>query len=160
MSISYHGNELIDVAIGIERRGIMFYDVLARSTNNARAREVFQYLAGMEREHIRAFEGMLTAADRKEHPETYAGEYGDYLQALADNAVFTDDSITSDLVSQADNDLAAVELGIGAEKDSILFYYEMMDLVPRRERVMIGKIITEEKSHLRQLAELKKVLKA
>ena len=30
MSIPYYGNELIDIAIGIERRGIMFYDVLAR----------------------------------------------------------------------------------------------------------------------------------
>jgi len=160
VSIPYYGNELINIAIGIERRGIMFYDILARSTKNAKAREVFQYLAGMEREHIRVFEGMLSTTDKEEHPETYAGEYGAYLQALADNAVFTDDSITSDLISQADNDLAAVELGIGAEKDSILFYYEMMELAPRPERAMINKIITEEKLHLQRLAELKQALKA
>jgi rubrerythrin len=160
VSIPYYGDELINIAIGIERRGIMFYDVLARSTGDARTREIFQYLSGMEREHIRAFEGMLGAADREEHPETYAGEYGAYLQALADSAVFPDDATTSELVSQAEGDLAAVALGIGAEKDSILFYYEMMELASPREKAMIRKIINEEKSHLRQLTELHKILAA
>ncbi len=52
MSISFYGNELINIAIGIERRGIAFYDVMAKSTQNAQARDVFCYLVGMEREHI------------------------------------------------------------------------------------------------------------
>jgi len=42
MSISFYGNELINIAIGIERRGLAFYDVMAKSTGNAAAREIFQ----------------------------------------------------------------------------------------------------------------------
>ena len=160
MSIAYYGNELINIAIGIERRGIAFYDTMARSAENAATRDVFQRLADMEREHIKIFQDMLGEADKHETPETYAGEYEAYLQALVDNAVFTDDLATSEMASQVDNDIKAIELGISAEKDSILFYYNMKELMPRRGQAMVDKIITEEKSHLRQLSELKKKLTA
>ena len=158
MSISFYGNELINIAIGIERRGIAFYDVLAQSTQNTKAREIFQYLVGMERDHILVFQGMLDEVDKHEVPEAYAGEYGAYLQALSDSAVFTDDAVTSELAAQSENDIAALELGINAEKDSILFYYEMREMMPKAARVKIDKIIAEEKQHLRQLSEFKKTL--
>jgi rubrerythrin len=160
VSISFYGNELINIAIGIERRGIAFYDVLARSTQNIKAREIFQYLVGMERDHIRIFQSMLDEADKYEVPEAYAGEYAAYLQALVDSAVFTDDTVTSELATQSENDIAAIELGISAEKDSILFYYEMREIVPKSARATIDKIIAEEKLHLRQLSELRKMLAA
>ncbi|MEJ2046497.1 MAG: ferritin family protein [Dehalococcoidia bacterium] len=158
MSISFYGNEIINIAIGIERRGIAFYDVLARSTQNAKARQIFQYLVGMEREHILIFQDMLDEADKYEVPEAFAGEYGAYLQALVDSAVFTDDAVTSELATQSENDIAALELGINAEKDSILFYYEMREMMPKAARAKIDKVITEEKQHLRQLSELRNTL--
>lgn len=160
MSISFSGSELINIAIGIERRGIVFYDVLARSTKNAKARDIFHYLVGMERDHIQVFKNMLDEADKYEIAETYAGEYAAYLQALVNSAVFTDDLATSEMATRAESDIAAIELGIGAEKDSILFYYEMKEIMPERARPTIDKVIAEEKLHLRQLSDLKKELAA
>ena len=160
MSIVFSGNELIDIAIGIETRGITFYDIMAKSTDNEIASQVFQNLADMEREHIRIFQEMLDEADKYQPLEdkNEEEEYASYLQALIDNAVFTDDMITSEMATQADSDIQAVELGISAEKDSILFYYEMRDIMPQQALPMINRIITEEKSHLRQLSEVKKRL--
>ena len=158
MAITFSASELINIAIGIERRGIAFYDTMARSTENAEARDVFQYLADMERTHIRIFQGMLGEADKYQPPESYAGEYAAYLQALVDSAVFTDDSITSEMATQLSSDIEAMELAIGAEKDSILFYYEMQEIMPHRAQPTVNKIITEEKSHLRELSELKQKL--
>lgn len=158
MSISFYGNELINIAIGIERRGIAFYDVMAKSTRSAAAQDVFHYLVGMEREHIQAFQNMLDEADRYEIPETYAKEYGAYLQALVDSAVFTDDMVASEMATQADSDIKALELAISAEKDSILFYYGMKEIMPKRAHPTLDKIIAEEKLHLSQLSELKKKL--
>ncbi len=160
MSISFSGSELINIAVGIERRGIAFYDTMAKSTGNTVARDAFQYLADMERQHIQIFQGMLGEADKYQIPETYAGEYAAYLQALVDSAVFTDDLFTSELASRADSDIEAIELAIGAEKDSILFYYEMKEIMPQPAQPMVNRIITEEKSHLEQLSELKKKLGA
>ncbi len=160
MSISFSGSELINIAIGIERRGIAFYDIMTKSTENAAARNVFQYLADMERQHIQIFQGMLGEANKYQPSETYAEEYAAYLQALVDNAVFVDDMVTSEMATQADSDIEAVELAISAEKDSILFYYEMKDIMPQRAQPTVNKIVTEEKSHLKQLAELKRNLAA
>ena len=158
MSISFSGNELINIAIGIERRGIAFYDIMTRSTKNTTARDVFQYLADMERQHIQIFQGMLGEADKYQIPETYAGEYAAYLQALVDSAVFTDDMVTSEMATKAGSDIEALELAISAEKDSILFYYGMKEMMPQQAQPTVKKIITEEKSHLRQLSALKKKL--
>ncbi len=158
MTITFSASELINIAIGIERRGIAFYDTMARSTENAEARDIFQCLADMERTHVRIFQGMLGEADKYQPPESYAREYAAYLQALVDSAVFTDDSITSEMATQLSSDIEAMELAIGAEKDSILFYYEMKEIMPQRAQPTVNKIITEEKSHLRELSELKKKL--
>jgi rubrerythrin len=157
MSVSFSGSELINIAIGIEGRGIAFYDAMADSTKNAAAAEVFRYLADMEREHLRTFQGMLSQADKFQFSET-AGEYAVYLQTLVDSSVFSDEVIASKLARGAESDIAALELAIGAEKDSILFYYEMREIMPQRAQATVSKIIGEEKSHLRQLSDLKKRL--
>ena len=160
MAITFSGSELINIAIGIERRGIVFYDTMAKSTENATTRDVFKYLADMERMHIHIFQGMLSEADKYQIPETYDGEYTAYLQALVESAVFTDDAITSEMATRTSRDIEALELAIGAEKDSILFYYEMKEIMPQRAQATVDNIIAEEKSHLRQLAELKAKLAA
>lgn len=160
MSISFSGSELISIAIGIERRGIAFYDIMAKSTRNAVARDVFQHLIDMERQHVQIFQGMLEEADKYQIPEAHAGEYAPYLRALVDSAVFTDDFVTSEMATGVGSDIGAVELAISAEKDSILFYYEMKDIMPQRAQPTVNKIIAEEKSHLRQLSEVKKKLAA
>jgi len=158
MSISFSGSELINIAIGIERSGIAFYDIMAKSTQNATAREVFQYLTDMERQHIQIFQDMLSKADKYQIPDTYTGEYTAYLQALVDSAVFTDDFATGEMATRVGSDIEAVELAINAEKDSLLFYYEMRDIMPQRAQSTVSKILAEEKTHLRQLSEVKKKL--
>lgn len=158
MSIVFSGRELINIAIGIERRGITFYDVMAKSTDNEIARAAFEGLVEMEREHLKTFQDMLSETDKSQSRETSSQEYSDYAQTLIDEAVFTDDTITSEIAMQADSDIKAIELGISAEKDSILFYYEMKDNIPQRIVPLINRIIAEEKSHLQQLSEIKKKL--
>ena len=158
VSISFSVSELINIAIGIERKGIAFYDIMAKSTENTAARGVFHCLTDMEREHVKIFQSMLNEADKYQPSETLTEEHTDYLQALVDNAVFTDAQITSEMAIQADSDMKALEFAIGVEKDSILFYYEMRDIMPKQAYPILNGIIAEEKSHLKQLFELKKEL--
>lgn len=158
MSIVFSANELINMAIGIERRGITFYDIMAKSTDNDQARDIFEGLVKMERQHLKTFQEMLDEAGGEPPPETSSQEYAGYFQALVDSTVFTDDMITSEMATGAENDIQALELGISAEKDSILFYYEMKNLMPQRYTSVVNEIIAEEKSHLQQLTEIKKKL--
>ncbi len=160
MSISLSASEILQIAIGIERRGIAFYDVMAKSVQNAETRKVFQNFARMEQYHVKIFQDMLDEADKYEPAQADSEEYDAYVQALGDSAVFTDDMITSEMATKTESDIEALELAIGAEKDSILFYYEMKELLPQRVHPTVNRVITEEKSHLRQLSELKKKLVA
>lgn len=160
MSISFSISELINIAMSIERRGIAFYDTMSKSTENQAARDSFYYLADMEREHVKIFQRLLDEIDKYRVPGSYSGEYIAYLQALVDSAVFTDEMATSGMVTRAGSDIEALELAIGAERDSILFYYEIREVIPQQAHSAVNKIITEEKSHLRQLSELKKKLAA
>ena len=152
--------ELIDLAISIERRGIAFYDVMGKSTENAAAREVFQYLTAMEREHLQIFQGMLAEAEKRQSPSAENEEHTAYLQTLVDTAVFSDDLITSEMATQTETDIRAIELAISAEKDSILFYYELRESMPGRAHATVNRILAEEKSHLKKLSDLKKKLTA
>lgn len=158
MSIIFSGNELLNVAISIERRGMTFYDIMAKSADNEVARAVFEALVNMEREHITIFEDMIDEIGLSHVPESASPEYSGYLQALIEDSVFTDDMITSEMATQADSDIKALELAISAEKDSILFYYEMKELMPKQVYPVIERVILEEKSHLQQLTEVKKRL--
>jgi rubrerythrin len=154
------GSELVEVALGIERNGIAYYGALAESTIDAPLKGTFRDLAGMERKHIEIFQKMLTSVGKYQLPygPESEQEYELYLKALVDSAVFADDKVALQMARSSASPAEAIQTAMGAEKDSILFYNEMRDLVPQRERPIVDGIINEEKSHLRQLSSLKKKL--
>ncbi|MCL0098440.1 hypothetical protein M1O16_01040 [Dehalococcoidia bacterium] len=127
---------------------------------NAEASELFRHLGEMERQYVQIFRDMPGEAGKYQPSESDTEEYAAYLKALVDSAVFTDDLITSGMAANADSDIEALQLAIGAEKDAILFYYLMRDIMPPRTHPVVNKIIAEEKLHLRQLSEAKKRLAA
>ena len=158
MGIFFSGRELLEIAIGIERNGAIFYDSLAGFTKNPGARDTYKNLADKEREHSAIFQRMLDSVGESKPPETFTEQYNLYLKALIDSLVFADDKVSLKMAKNVNNDAEAIQIGMGAEKDSILFYVEVKDLARRSDRKVVRKIIEEEKSHLRQLTEIKKSL--
>jgi len=154
----FSGGELINIAIGIEKNGIAYYESLAKSTTDTSQKDSYNYLADMERKHMETFQNMLNSVGK--YQPTYTGEdeeeYELYLKALVDSAVFTNDEVARQIAQKASSPSEAIQIALGAEKDSILFYSEMRDLVPEKDRPLIWGIINEEKSHIRQLSSLKK----
>lgn len=154
MSVFFSGKELLETAIGIERNGVAFYDSLASSARNETVKHLYQHLADEERRHIEVFTNMLSSVADYRSPESYTEEYANYLRALTGSAVFTDDQSARDLAQRVTSDAQAIKIGMQAEKDSILFYSEMRDLVRRSDREVIAKIIEEERAHLKRLLDL------
>ena len=158
MGVFFSGRELINIAVGIERNGAVFYDSLADSTRDAAVQGTYKYLADKEKEHIGIFRNMLGSVGDYQPPETLTEEYDSYLKALTDSLVFTDDQVAREIARKVNSDIEAIQIALGAEKDSILFYSEIRDLVRMPDRDVVNKIIEEEKSHVRQLSDLKKDL--
>ena len=158
MANLFTASEVVQAAIQIERNGEVFYDTLASSARDAGARELYTYLSGEEGKHAEVFQKMLEAVGEYRPQESFPGEYEAYMRALAESRVFTDDKVARDMASHAASPAEAIRIAQGAEKDSILFYYEMRALVPEREHGTLNRLIDEEKSHLRRLTELAKSL--
>ena len=158
MGLFFSGSELVNIAVGIEQSGAAFYDSLAQSTKNEKSRGMWQYLALEEKKHIEIFRRMLGSLSDYAPPETYTEEYELYLRALIDSAVFRNDQAARAMAQKVDSEAEAIQIALRAEKDSILFYSNLRELVLRPQREAVDKVIEEEKSHLRQLSDLMKGL--
>jgi rubrerythrin len=160
MGILFSGRELVNIGIGIETNGAAFYDSLADCAKEASVKSLYGQLADKERDHIRTFEMMLGSVGDYQPPEQFTEEYDAYVRALVDSLVFTDEKQACDLAKRMSTNVEALQTAIVAEKDSILFYLEMRDLIRSSERHIVDSLIAEEKSHLRELARVKKGLAA
>ena len=158
MGIFFSGRELLNMAVGIERNGAAFYYSLANSAKDLSVQGAYKDLSDRETEHIETFRNLLKSIGDYEPPEVQTEEYRDYLQALVDSLVFTDDAVVQEMAEKVDSDAEAIEIGLGAEKDSILFYSEVRCFVRTSDRDVVDRVIEEEKSHLRQLTDLKRSL--
>ena len=58
------------------------------------------------------------------------------------------------MAKQAEDQEAALRAAIGFEKDTLLFFYDLRDMVNEADRETISRIIREEKKHLRRLAKM------
>ncbi len=155
MGVLLTGKEIIDIAVGIERSGAAFYDQLAQSTKKAKTKVMYSKLADREREHMKSFQSMLGPAGHYVNIDPYTEEYALYLKTLVDSAVFKNERSAREAAQKAASESGAVEIGIQAEKDSILFYSAIQGLVRRTDADLVGAIINEERSHLAQLSDLK-----
>ena len=158
MGIFFSGGELLEIAVGMERNGIAFYDVLAKTTENAEVRAIYDYLAAEERRHLATFQEMMSSVEEMESPESYSEDYALYLKALVDSRIFSDEAMAVAGAQEVTSDAEALDIALALEKEAILFYSEIRGLVRRPQQKMVGKVIAEERSHLMQFSALKEKL--
>ena len=153
----FAGSEIVEMGIQIEKNGRDFYSTLAVQSKNQKSKDIFKYLEGEEEKHIGAFQKVLDSVQKYEPPEAYPGEYFAYMNALASSHVFTQKDKGKELAKTITSDEEAIERGIRAEIDSIIFYEGMKKVVPEHECKVIDELIKQEQDHLRQLSGLKKL---
>lgn len=158
MANIFSGSEIVEMGVQIETNGRDFYSALTKYSKNKKAKGIFEYLATEEQKHIAAFKDILSSVERYQPPEAYPGEYFAYMNALAREYVFTQKDKGKETAKAVKTYRQAADLGIGFEKDSIIFYEGMKRVVPQHDHKMIEQLIAEEQGHLRQLSELKAAL--
>ncbi|MFB3926529.1 MAG: ferritin family protein [Syntrophales bacterium] len=161
----FEANEIFQFAVRIEENGEKFYRHAATITEDEEERYLFNYLADEEVKHKEIFKNLLSGMDLtsrmeiKDPPETYPGEYMQYLRNYLDGQIIFDKKTETEF-SHITDTLSAVTFAIDREVDSVLYYSEIKKLVPQREHKWIDKIIDEERKHFLKLSELKKELEA
>ena len=154
MSILFSASEVVTMAVQIEKNGLEFYSKMAKKAQTEKSEELFKFLAAEEVRHAATFKTMLNSLKQLELTAVEEEEYNNYLGALTSSRVFNQDVNTDEMVKNLD-DMAAIDMAIEAEKDSILFYYELMEQAMNEDKAAIERVIKEEKSHYAMLMRMK-----
>ena len=156
MSI-FNSSEIYQFAIKIEENGEKFYRRMTEKLDDPKVKELFTFLANEEVNHKRTFEKMLSKFEDYTPVESYPGEYFAYLKAYADNLVFGFNKFDDD-ISKIEDAVSAVQFAIGKELDTIMYFQEMKNIVPKSELNRINAIINEERKHVVKLSEIKRLI--
>ena len=151
MAYDFTADDVFEMAEKLERNGAQFYRKAAENADDSEAKAFLIRLAEMEDAHEKTFALLRSNLSGKAKAATVFDpqhESALYLRSLADTKVFFEKEI--DLSSMRE----ILKAAILAEKDSIVFYLGMKDLVPDKlGKDKLDEIIKEEMGHIRILSK-------
>jgi len=151
MAFDFNAEDVFEMAKEIERNGVSFYSNAAEKVDDPDQKKLLLDLSKMEEEHEETFKNMEAELTAKEQGKTVfdpENEALQYLKALADTRVFFEKDV--DTASMK----GILKTALGAEKDSIVFYLGMKELVPEKYgKNRLEGIIKEEMNHVRLISK-------
>jgi rubrerythrin len=153
MSTEFNIEEVFEIALQIERNGAKFYKKAAKQVTDQSYKFLFLDLVDMELKHEKIFAhlkekivGQPQLLSRLIDPNSNAAGY---LHAFADGYIFNLNDDPSNFLNDQRSLEEILNYAIGLEKDSIVFYYGLQDLVPSEfGKDKINLIIKEELKHI------------
>jgi rubrerythrin len=148
----FNVDEIFEMAIRMEQNGGAFYRKAAEQHAGTPAAEQLLALAGMEAEHEATFRAMRNTqkappADPSAFDPDGLGQR--YLDALADGSGAEGSDAARAALSGNESLAEILRIAVGLEKNAILFYIGLKDLVPDADgQRTVQAIIDEEKAHV------------
>ena len=152
MSFEFNADEILEMAQHIERNGARFYRKAAELVEEPAIRKLLEDLAAWEDGHERVFATIradLAAQEREPQVFDPEHEISMYLRAMADGHVFDARVDPTDTLTGRESAEDILRMAIGQEKDSIVFYTGLKEMISQtagKER--IEAIIKEEMGHI------------
>ena len=164
MAIVFNADEVFEMAVRIENNGAAFYRKAAGLQSDIKNQKFLEGLANMEDRHEKIFTDMRTTLTEKDkEPKVFDpfDEVSQYLAAMADTMGGEGSPSVADALTGNESLEEILKIAVGLEKDSILFYLGIKDLIPAQSgQDRIDEIIKEERRHVVQLSNLLEKLKA
>jgi len=158
--------EAVELAVGIEEEGERFYALAAAKTEDAAMKQLFQTLREKEILHRKTFQKLYEEMAERQGTADAAlyllsPEIAAVFHGYVETAVFPVRGAAVQVIGQCESAEDVLRLGMQAEKDSILYYHELLRHSPYPEaRELVERIIAEEHTHFAFLrAELDKRVK-
>ncbi|MHC4622975.1 MAG: ferritin family protein [Planctomycetota bacterium] len=163
MGISFTADEIFEMAEEIERNGAEYYREAARNASDKDIKQMLLNMAAMEEGHLSTFEQMRKEVSGRENdtisfdPDNQGAMY---LRAVADARGMEGRISPTKKLTGNESPKEVLDIAINSEKDSVVFYLNLKDLVPvRAGRDKVEGIIIEELSHITTLVRTLKSLK-
>ncbi len=148
-------SEVVEQAVQTEKLGFEFYSQMSEKfADNEGLKNLFDTLAVKEQQHEAAFTALKDkVADQKfENWE----EAGKYMRSIVESEFFLGNNKSLPFLGNIDTVEEAVIFAIGFEKETLLYFYYLKDVVDDKD--IIDKIIKEEQSHIVWLSNFRKTL--
>jgi len=148
----FQAADIVELAMQVEQSGEAFYRAVAAKAETQDARELFEYLAGQEVVHYQVFRRLSQTI--REAPFMTDEEwdlYMDYLSGTVQSAFFEGTDKALALAETVTDTSHAIQMAIGFEKETLLFFYDLRERIPDQDRPVVEKIVEEEKRHIRRL---------
>ena len=163
MAIVFNADEIFEMAIRIENNGAAFYRKAAGLQSDTKNQKFLESLANMEDQHQKTFTELRTTLTEKEKtPKVFDphDEVSRYLGAMADTMGGEGSPSVADSLTGDETLEDILRTAVGLEKDAILFYLGIKDLIPSQSgQDRIDEIIRQERRHVAQLSNLLEKLK-
>ena len=147
--------EILEFAVYIEQRGYEFYVGAMKKFSEARITELFQYLADEEFKHEEFFKKLLEQSGGV-RGGSRDPEYQAYMHEFCKAHSLADREATTARLAQASSLEEVLEMAMGFEKDSIIFFSELKGIYTKGNYAAVDKIIHEEMGHLRKIFQIKR----
>ena len=164
MAVPFNADEILKIAVEIERNGQAFYRRGAELVVEEELKKLFLELAEWEEQHERLFTEMRNKFARQNRdlsifdPE---GEAAKYLKAIADGKIFEVRAMADELSGMSEDSDNILKTALQREKDAVIFFTAMKEVVPADlGKDEVRRIIGEELGHIRFLSDKIKELKA
>ena len=151
-------SDIVDIGIEKEIKRRDFYALAAdHFSDKADLARLFGQLRDWEEGHIRKFQKIREEVKGGNYAESYPGEIHEYMAAVVNSDLYENLDAESFALTIKTPE-AALDAGIGFEKDAILFFGGLANFVDPKSRKVIQELISEEQQHMLQLFEMKKKL--
>jgi rubrerythrin len=154
MSYFLEVKEILEFAVYIEQRGYEFYVGAMKKFGAAGVTELFQYLADEEFKHEEFFKVLLEQSGGSKGGSRDP-EYQAYLREFCKAHSLADREATAARLAKASGLGEVLDMAMGFEKDSIVFFSELKEIYGKGNAAAIEKVIHEEMGHLRKIFQMK-----
>jgi rubrerythrin len=148
------GDEIIEMAIQLEENGEAFYNAAAEKATTPGIKTLFEDLALQEQYHRRAFQQMGRGVVELALTDEQWDQFQAYTGALLQTSFFAEPEAALNVAAQAEDERAALQAALNFEKETLLFFHELRDVVRGPGKQTVERILQEEKQHIQRLSAM------
>ncbi|MFW6006966.1 MAG: ferritin family protein [Bacillota bacterium] len=150
----FNAHEVLEMAREIEKKGMNYYQIHADITDDKKIRDLFLRLKNEEKKHYDTFSNLKNEVKENKNKYDYLNESEviAYLRTLVEFSIFPASISRKEAETKSVDEILLT--AIMAEKESILFYRELVAANKGESLAIINTLIEEEKQHLVDLTEI------
>lgn len=158
---AYSVNEIIEMAVQIERNGYAFYNEAAKRKDlDDDSRKLITWLRDAELDHEKTFLRLRDEVDNMVlELSTDWDMVAAYLKTIVESRIFNSEDSAIRKAAEAKDLMGVIDNAITFEKDTLLYFHAINDAIKDdRARNVLRRVIQEEVSHVLLLNDIMKTL--